>query len=120
MTYRPYPDVNRARHQIERHHPAPQPSALQVQMAEGARKALTVAAEVVRPLAEGLRGMRVAAPAIGAGSLTIGDPSKARTFEIVPWTREEHERWQRTGFPPGSGWEPQQMEERPAERGEQP
>lgn len=40
------------------------------------------------------------------GSITIGDPDSLQSFEILPWTKEQYERWLRTGFPPGSGWEP--------------
>ena len=40
MTYRPYPDRERARRQLNRHYPTPEPSPLQRQLAEGASRAL--------------------------------------------------------------------------------
>ncbi|MFD9004502.1 hypothetical protein ACFV0T_26675 [Streptomyces sp. NPDC059582] len=44
------------------------------------------------------------------GSITIGESSDTQVVEIRPWTAEEYKRWERTGFPPGSGWEPPQTE----------
>jgi hypothetical protein len=41
-----------------------------------------------------------------SGSIIVGESSSSQVVEIRPWTAEEYERWQRTGFPPGSGWEP--------------
>lgn len=48
MSYRPYPSVDRALHQIERRRVAPQPTALQKKLAEGARSALKLAGQSVQ------------------------------------------------------------------------
>jgi hypothetical protein len=119
MTHRPYPDADRARHQIERHddetppYSEPRPlTPFEQKLAEGAQAALLR----VAPIAAGLRAAFQPRPA-GGGSLTVARPADAQVFKARPWTAEEYQRWERTGFPPGSGWEPPQDDtapERPA------
>lgn len=64
MSYRRYPDRERALSQLDRHYAASSPSALQQRMAEGARTALDHAGRELTPLATAVRQMTVAAPAL--------------------------------------------------------
>ena len=51
MSYRPYPDADRAVRQVQRHQPTPAPTELQLRMARQAKAALAAVAEALRPLA---------------------------------------------------------------------
>lgn len=55
MTYRHFPDPDRARRQIDRHHPAPAPATPQLRLAEDARRAFEVAEVQLRPFGDAMR-----------------------------------------------------------------
>lgn len=60
MSYRRFPDRERALSQLDRHrHPTPPPSELQQQMATQARTALTVAGRAMQPVAEAINRMTI-------------------------------------------------------------
>jgi hypothetical protein len=55
MTYRPYPNADRARAQVHRGRRPQPPSELQVRLAEQANAALEHAGRVIGPVMEGMR-----------------------------------------------------------------
>ncbi|MER7813814.1 hypothetical protein [Streptomyces sp. NPDC096153] len=55
MSYHPYPNADRALRQVARRAPAPQPSELQLSMAEQANAVLALAGAAFRPFLDGLR-----------------------------------------------------------------
>ncbi|MFG3046283.1 hypothetical protein ACGFZR_15305 [Streptomyces sp. NPDC048241] len=58
MSYRPYPNVDRALSQLDRHYStaaAPQPSGLQLRLAEQATAAMERAARTIEPFAQAFR-----------------------------------------------------------------
>lgn len=48
MSHRPYPNVDRALHQLDRGRTRPRPTALQKRLAKGARSALKLAGQSVQ------------------------------------------------------------------------
>jgi hypothetical protein len=80
MTYRPYPNPDRARHQLDRHH-APEP--------------VIVLPNCLRPMTESLAKLRAGAPplvryVIGL-SRDVGDV-RAMTLDEVATLRQKYER----------------------------
>lgn len=64
MSYRRYPDRERALSRLDRHHPASPSSEFQLRMAEQARTALGHAERELAPFGEAVRQLAVAAPAV--------------------------------------------------------
>ncbi|MFF9124370.1 hypothetical protein ACF09J_13850 [Streptomyces sp. NPDC014889] len=64
MSYRRYPDRERALSQLDRRHSAPPPSELQQRLAVQARAALDNAGRELTPLAEALHRVAASAPAL--------------------------------------------------------
>lgn len=72
MTYRRYPDRDRALSRVDRHdHPTPPPSELQLKMAKDARVALEAAGRALRPFHEALLQMAASAPALLAQTAPV-------------------------------------------------
>lgn len=71
MSYRRYPDCERALSQLDRHHPAPPPSEFQQRMAEQARATLEHAGRELAPFVEAMRQMAAAAPAVLAQTAPV-------------------------------------------------
>lgn len=128
VSHRPYPDTDRALRQVARHTTGTAPHPMFVmdgstgvivkwpKAPEGwSEAAAAKAGAPIRALVESVGRVRVSAPALtigrpSNGSITVGKSSGVEVTGIRPWTPAEYERWQRTGFPPGSGWEPPRTE----------
>lgn len=121
MSYRPYPDADRALSHVRR---GKQPNAeagpwLSGRFVSGfdgpgISGSVTITASdssltYELNAAGGFSGPLPAGRQTG-GTIAIGESSTVQVVEVVPWTPQEYERWRRTGFPPGSGWEPPQTD----------
>jgi hypothetical protein len=80
MSYRPYPDPERARRQLDRHdHPTPPPSERQLKLAQDAREALEAAGRTLRPFHDAMLQVAASAPALLAQSA----PTASRFIEAL-------------------------------------
>jgi len=79
MSYRRFPDRERALSQLDRHHPAPPLSQLQQRMAQDARTAVEAAGRALRPVHDAMVQLVANAPAL----LAQASPSAARIAEAM-------------------------------------
>ncbi|MET9098312.1 hypothetical protein [Streptomyces antibioticus] len=79
MSYRRYPDRERALSQLDRHHHVPPPSGLQTRLAVQVRAALEHAERELAPFHEALRQAAVNAPSL----LAQASPAAARFAEAL-------------------------------------
>lgn len=80
MSYRRYPDRERARRQLDRHdHPTPPPSDLQLKMRQDARAALESAGRALRPFHDAMLQVAASAPAL----LAQASPSTSQVIAAM-------------------------------------
>ena len=80
MTYRRFPDRDRALNQLDRHRrPVPPPSELQSKMAQDARAALEAAGRALQPLHDAMVQAAANAPALLAQSA----PTAVKVIEAM-------------------------------------
>jgi hypothetical protein len=118
MAYRPYPNADRARAQVQRGRRPQPPSEFQVRLAEQANAALEYAGRVIGPVVQGMReglsrrpeeqpGLYVLSTRRqDAGSVIKTGESSAVWMDaasVRPWTREETAAWYRGEGSPRPG-----------------
>lgn len=79
MSYRHYPDRERALSQLDRHRTAPAPSEFQLKMAQDARTAMEAAGRTMRPLHDAMLQLAANAPALLAQTA----PAASRFIEAL-------------------------------------